>query len=40
MEVKIKKKRHMKLNNPKIIKNMGILIDAKIKAKVKKVLNM
>jgi hypothetical protein len=30
----------MKLKNLKIIKNMQILINAKIKAKVKKLLNM
>jgi hypothetical protein len=30
----------MKLKNPKIIKNMGIVIDDKIKAKVRKLLNM
>jgi hypothetical protein len=30
----------MKVKNPKIIKNMGILIDAKIKSKVRKLLNM
>jgi hypothetical protein len=40
MEVNIKKKRQIKLNNIKTIKELKLLIDVGFKAKVTKVLNL
>jgi hypothetical protein len=40
MEVNIKKKRQIKLNNIKTIKKLKLLIDVGFKAKVTKVLNL